>query len=360
MNLKLEITLGIFLLCSLSLFSQTTAPAFIVTNQNDTLYGTGSMSFDQKYCSFRKIDAKDFTLYYPSEIKVFRFIEGKYYLSMGVKEPENKMNSYFLEYLVDGEIDLFAIPSEARYFIKKENAEFIELNDKIRNLQDIDGGTYLVQDKRYLGYIRAYMADAPQLFKEIDKMRNLNQKDLVNLSVDYHDAVCNEYECVNYTKKVLNVRTKVEFVTGLTRHNEYYTPKTGILFHLPINDRNFYIKTGILYGDRPHHRKSYYDIEETHYSFKIPISVQYVFGSKNFKPTVGLGYPTGVLAFSELFPASSLEAGFIYTIYQKWEVSVNFSADGLMAYAFDEQFLLFNNGFGHSLSFGIIYNFGRK
>lgn len=353
MNLKLSITLGIFLLCSLSLFSQTTAPAFIVTNQNDTLYGTGSMSFDQKYCSFRKIDAKDFTFYYPSEIKVFRFIEGKYYASHAIKETNNNVKWYFLEYLVDGEIDLFAISGTFRYFIKKENADFLELNDDIRNLQEIDGGTYLVQDKRYLGYIRAYMADAPQLFNDIDKMRTLNEKDLVKLSVNYHHAVCNEYECVNYTKRLLNVRSKVELVTGVTRHNKYYTPKAGVLFHLPLRGDKIFLKTGILYGDRPYGIKAYNE-EEYDYNLKVPVSFQYVFTGNKFKPTIALGWPTGI------FLISSLETGFIYSVSKNWEVSVNGSIDGLMMLAVGQHHEMYDNRLGHSLGFGIIYNLGGK
>ncbi|HLO89763.1 MAG TPA: hypothetical protein VK172_01235 [Lentimicrobium sp.] len=360
MIIKASITFGL-LLCSFFLFSQTkTEPAFMVTYQNDTLFGVGSMSSNQDYCIFRKINGKEFISYYPKEIRVFRFIDGKYFVSEEIKDPDNKLRKYFLEFLVDGEIDLFAISATNRYFIKKDSAGLLELNDNLRNLQEINGSDYLVQDKRYLGYIRAYMAEAPQLFTEIDKMRKLNQKDLVELSVEYHHAVCNEYECVNYTKKILNVRTKVELVTGVTRHNDYYTPKVGVLFHLPIKDNNFYIKTGILFGDRSFRRKGYFDKEETDYSLKIPVSLEYIFGSKNFRPTIGIGWPTGVLGFSEMFPISSLEAGFIYTIQQSWEVSISGSVDGLMSYALDEQYFLFNTPLGHSLSFGIIYNFGPK
>lgn len=361
MNRRHVIVLGILILFSQNLFSQIKIePAYIVTNHNDTLFGVGSMSVDQKYCSFRKIGAKDFTLYYPTEIKVFRFIDDKYYVATEVKEPDTKLNWYFLEYLVDGEIDLFAIPASYRYFIKKENADFFELRDNIKHIQEIDGGTYLVQDKRYLGYIRAYMWDAPQLFSEIDKIRKLNERDLVRLSVDYHHAVCNDYECVNYTKKVLNIRTKVELVSGVTRHNRYYSPKIGVLFHQPVFKDKVFMKAGIIYSDQPYWKKRYYDKEEHHFNLKIPFSFEYVWGGKKFKPTVAFGWPTGILGYSRVFPIISLESGFIYSVTKDWEVSVNGSIDGLQNFVMDEHYSMYHNKLGHSLSLGIIYSLGKK
>lgn len=348
------------MICSLSLFSQTTIePAFIITNHNDTLYGVGSMSSDQKYCSFKKIGATDFISYYPTEIKGFRFIDDKCYVSKEVKEPNSVLNWYFLEYLVDGEIDLFAIPSAFRYFIKKENADLFELKDNIKNMKEIDGNTYLVQNKRYLGYIRAYMSDAPQLFSEIDKMRKLNSKDLVKLSVNYHHAVCTDYECVNYTKKISNYQSKVELVTGVTRHNDYYSPKVGVLYYHPIKSDRIFIKTGVLYSDRAYWRKEK-STEDYEFNLKIPLSIEYIFSRRNFKPTIGLGWPTGLLAWSGVFPVTSIEAGFIYSVTKNWEVSMNGSVDGLYYLTIDEHYLLYNNSLGHSLSFGIIYNLGQN
>ena len=135
MKLRFSITLGLVIFCFQSLFSQSDfSPSLIVNRQNDTIYGVGNISKNQEYCLFKKFDAKDFTKYYPNEISAFRIIDGKYFVSREIKESNGKLNWYFLEFLVDGEIDLFSISSSGRYFIKKENEDFLELNDKIKSI----------------------------------------------------------------------------------------------------------------------------------------------------------------------------------------------------------------------------------
>lgn len=225
------------MICSLSLFSQTTIePAFIITNHNDTLYGLGSMSSDQKYCSFKKTGVTDF--------------------------------------------------------------------------------------------------------------------------ISYH-SVCSDYESVNYTKEISNSQSKVELVTGVTRHNFYYSPKVGVLYYHPIKSDRIFIKTGVLYSDRAYWKKEK-STEDYEFNLKIPVVIEFIFSRRNFKPTIGLGWPTGLLAWSGVFPVISLEAGFIYSVTKNWEVSMNGSVDGLYYLTIDEHYLLYNNNLGHSLSFGIIYNLGQN
>lgn len=273
-------------------------------------------------------------------------------MSREIKESNGKVNWYFLEFLVDGEIDLFTISGSCRYFIKKENQELLELNDNIKSIQNIDGENYMVYNKNYLGYIRAYMSEAPQLFPKIDKMDRLNQRDLVNLSVDYHNAICNDYKCVNYTKNIPKLTYKLELMSGVTYHNNYYTPQVGFLVHMwrPLKNEKLYLKTGIIYSDKPHWKKHYNKEDECDYSIKFPISFQYVFGKRDFKPTIALGWPTGI------FLISSFQSGFIYSFSEKFELSLNASVDGLIALPSNLHKELYNNTLGHSINIGLIYN----
>jgi hypothetical protein len=323
-----------------------------VNLQNDTIYGVGNISKNQEYCLFKRFDAKEFTKYYPYEISAFRIIDGKYFVSREIKESNGKLNWYFLEFLVDGEIDLFSISNSGRYFIKKENEEFLELNDNIKSIKNIDGKNYSVHNKKYLGYIRAYMSEAPELFPEIDKMDRLNQRDLVNISMDYHNAICNEYECVNYTKKIPKVTYKFELISGVTYHNSYYAPQVGFIMHIwrPLTSEKLFLKIGILYSDRPFWKKDYNKTDEYDYSIKFPVSFQYVFGKKDFKPTISIGWPTGI------FLVSSFQCGFIYSFSEKFELSLSGSIDGLIALPMNEHKNLYNNNLGHTINFGIIYN----
>jgi len=354
--IRIKITAGFLFILIQSIFSQSSFyPSFIVKNSNDTIYGTGNISKNQEYCLFKKFDATEFIKYYPNEINAFRVIGGKFYVSKEIKESDGKSNWYFLEFLVDGKIDLFTISNSQRYFLKKENEDFLELYDNIKSIKEIDGKSYAIQNKNYLGYLRFYMSETPQLYPEIDKMNRLEQRKLVKLSVDYHNAICNEYGCVNYTKDLPKVTYKFELFTGVTHHNKYYTPQIGVLVHVwsPLTNEKLFIKTGIIYSDSPYFRKESDEINDYTYTIKIPISFQYVFGKKKFKPTFAFGWPTGIILIS------SIQAGFVYSISKKYEISLNGSLDGVVAALISEHHRIYNNQFGHSINCGIIYNFKK-
>lgn len=351
MRLKSTLALIILFFSFYTSFTQTKfPPAFIVKSNSDTIYGVGDVSKNQRYCMFKKMGAKDYTKYSPGEISAIKIIDGKYYVSKQIEEPNGKTKWYFLEFLVDGEIDLFAIYSAERYFIKKEGKELLELDDDDKSIKRVDGKDYMVQDKKYLGYLRAYMSEVPELYPKINKMDVLDQRELIKLSVNYHEAVCDEYECINYAKNIPNVTYKLEFVSGVTYHNNYYSPQGGVLVHIwrPLRNEKLYLKTGILYADKMYGIKQ---IEsEREYRIRIPFSFQYVFGKGNFKPTVAIGWPTGLLV-------SSLQGGFIYSLNDTFEVSLNGSIDGLMLQSFGQTEGEYNNPFPHSFNFGLIYNF---
>ncbi|MEI6062061.1 MAG: hypothetical protein WCR72_15270, partial [Bacteroidota bacterium] len=243
---------------------------------------------------FKKTGTQDFIKFYPDEIKAFRTINGKYYVSKRVEGITGKPRWYFLEFLVEGKLDLYVIGNSDRFFIQKDNDSLLELNDEAAKLKKIDGLEYKIKDNRYVGVIKYYMADAPQLFPEIDHIEKLQQKDLVKLSMDYHKAVCNEYECVNYAKSIAKVQYKFEALSGANYHNAYYTPQYGGLVHIsqPLRNERLFFKTGLLYSARSYARKDFRN--GTRYNLKIPASFEYVFGKRAFKPTLDFGCPTGI------------------------------------------------------------------
>lgn len=352
MNPRSLMILGLMLLLSRSLFSQAEFfPAYIVTHQNDTIYGRGNVNIDQKSCMFKPNGEKDYQVYKPEHLSAIRIIEGKYYVSKEITDKDGIKRWYFLEFLVDGKIDLYTVSISERFFIKKENADFLELNDKQEAIQHVEGKEYVVQDRKYLGYLRSYMSETPELFSEIDKMKSLKQKDLVKLSIDYHHAICDDNKCINYAKEVPETRFKLELFSGLNYHNNYYSPQAGLLIHInrPVLSERLYLRTGIIYSEKPYWKKDVLVREERIFSLKIPISLQYVFGNKDFKPTVAYGWPTGI------FLISSLEAGFIYSFSKRFEVRLSGSIDGPFAFTLNQHRYLFNNKFAHSFNFGLIY-----
>ncbi len=319
------------------------------------------MSKNQEYCWFKKSGVDDVTTYLPNEIDAFRIVGGKYFVSRKIEESDGKFvfqKWYFLEVLVDGEIDLFSIQQSIRFFIEKENKGLVELKDETKNLKNRSGMSYSVRNNKYIGFLKLYMSEAPNLSPRIEQMDYLNQRDLVKLSVDYHNAVCSKDDCINYTKNLPNTEYKLEVLSGITRYNSFYSPQIGILVHIgcPFINENLFVKTGIIYSERPFYLRQIYnigsnpDLTEHEYRIKFPFSLQYVFGKKHFKPTIAFGLPAGI-------PITSVQGGFIYSITNRIEICCSASIDGLFHTAYYSAEETFNNKLGHSLNFGLMYKF---
>ena len=81
--------------------------------------------------------------------------------------------------------------------------------------------------------MKRYMSETPQLFLEIDKLVDLNQSNLVDISTKYHHLVCADSDCINYTKKKekpQKLNYNIEVLSGFNRHNSYYSMQFGA-FH---------------------------------------------------------------------------------------------------------------------------------
>lgn len=355
-NIALVLYLALFLLIPNAYSQFNSKPGYIV-KETDTLYGKGRISRDQQTCIFRLYDSKKTKKYSPEAIDAFRIVDGRYYVAHQVVESNGKMKWYFLELLVDGEIDLYALNKSVRFFMNKENEKFIELKDNKEEVTTINGSNYMVKDKRYVGQIKLYMEEAPGLFPEIDKIDNLHQRDLVKLSKDYHKTVCNEYECIDYTKNVPKVLYKLELQSGVNHHNAVYTPQFGLLVHIgsPLRNERLYIKTGLLYSARNDARQMWtnedYPKGNIVYNIKIPLSLEYVFGKKSFKPMLAVGVPTGI------YPIISVQGGFIYSISPNFELNFSGSADGILSLVAGLHPDIYKNNFGHSIQVGLVYVF---
>lgn len=327
-------------------------PSYIINNQSDTIKGMGVMGKNQKYCFFHKDGDKDTICYNPREISAFRIIDGSYYISMQIPEKDT-ISWYFLEYLVDGEIDLFALHNEQSFYIKNDTSKIIELNDHLSKTMNIDGWDYGIKDLTYLGYLRYYMQDAPQLFKKIDNIGRLSQQNMVKLAVDYHNAVCDDYKCINYTKRKADRSYSLEAIGGYNYHNNYISPYGSILFHITPTRfyRHIYLSLGILYSDQIYRdKKEKFEVDylndnsvHYHYTIKLSGSLKFVLGNRKLKPFISFGLLYGSI------PA--LQGGLSYPISKCYELSLKGSIDGFPGESRNE----FNNSFGHSICIGVAY-----
>lgn len=175
-------------------------PGYIITNEGDTVFGQidyrGDL-YNAFVCMFKGQNASEAIKYEPGQIKSYRFIDGKYYISRKVT-IENKDREVFLEFLVDGRADLYYLP-QSYYFIERPDKEMQILKNTEKIVQP-KVSHYSVKKKEYIGVLNVYLDDCPELKDKISKS-TLEQKSLVNIATEYHNRICPDENCIVYDKK---------------------------------------------------------------------------------------------------------------------------------------------------------------
>jgi hypothetical protein len=215
--MKIIATTITLILCPYFLFSQEHImwPSYIINNNYDTIWGEGYMSPFQEFCIFKPNIIQVTSQYAPDEITCIRFIHGKNYVSKEIitKKTEfnifkkdsfiNKNERYFLEYLIDGKVDLFVLQqfSGKRFFIEKPGMPISEL-EFAETIIEENSKKYTYDNPRLKGMLYYYMSDSPSICEQIAKLNYISQSTLINLSEEYHYSVCPDKACINYTKKL--------------------------------------------------------------------------------------------------------------------------------------------------------------
>ena len=207
-----------------SLFAQRTLyRGYIVNNKMDTIYGKGQMGKNNFYCLFQHSNMQGPVKYYPNEVACIRFESGKYFVPKKITNTYKKYRIFredsiytkeddvFLEYLIDGEVDLFTCTFNGtqKFYMEKYGIPIEEIKFSEILFQD-QGKTFKYMDPKFKGFLKVYMSDSPEIYKKIDGLKTISRVSLIDLTEEYHYSVCNSYDCINYTKKILGHKRKKE------------------------------------------------------------------------------------------------------------------------------------------------------
>lgn len=268
-------------------------PGYIINISGDTLVGEidyrGELKMGLK-CIFRE-KGNEIKEYSPSEILGYRFKNSKYYITKEIGEKQ-----YFLEYLINGEVDVYYLRNEEgdHYYVEKKGKTLKELKYNKGYIRK-EGKSYLYETTEHKEILKEYMADAPGTEDKIMRIKEPTHKDLIKLAEEYHDQVCKSEECTIYRKEKSGLRVNLEVLGGLLKvaNNENYKRKNyvsrGFLayFGLPRLNEKLYFKTGILTAklENEEERNKNYVI--------VPIHIGYLGPKKNkLRPTFSLGILT--------------------------------------------------------------------
>ncbi len=133
---------------------------YVVKNNNDTIYGMIDYSLNRtndKRCTFKKEIDSESQIFNPSEIKCFRFLNSKYYVSKVVK-IEGIVNNAFVEFLINGKVNLYYLKRIDQYYLEKDD-QLYELKNTIEVISK-NGFMYEQQKKEYVGMMTYLLQDA--------------------------------------------------------------------------------------------------------------------------------------------------------------------------------------------------------
>lgn len=322
---------------------------YIITNQGDTIRGLIDLKSDAsnaQVCYFKTNEEATSQSYYPKDIASYRFDkEGKYYVSKEITiEKEDRL--VFLEYLVQGTMDLYFYKEPSRY--KLDYYMFVNPSGETtvisKKQNQFDGKRDYVDDnyKNMLTYI----------FREYPEMMNLvrneserefvptklttsssnntisyNRESMINLVKNYHEKSCTTGEdCIVFENPYSKKYLKVEFMpyigiqyieqewakTGLI-NSKYLSPKIGAQLHLSlprsipafllfadVSLAQFKSKHGIPFSDA-----IYYHFKYSTLIINGSLGIQYTYPKGNIRPFAQVGY--GLSFFTSKSTKTSFE-----------------------------------------------------
>ena len=295
---------------------------YIITNNSDTVYGF--INFKQDYslnieCEFYSENKTYIQIYKPTDIKGFSIINKKYFVSR-IVEVDGINKNVFLEFLVEGVVNLYYLQESDKtyYFIEKESVMYPLTNEE--KVIVVNNKNYLKSSNQYVGVLKYVFQDYPAILDKTD-YTFFDQKSLINITKSYHNGICKDYKCIDYTKST-KIKYSIEPVIGYINSSLYITNFRGncndwsleyginLRFKPAIIHYSLNFLTGIYYTNN--YFSGYYDYtfdnifikyqyELKNSIIKIPVIFEYSFTSAKFQPFVLAGFSNVFLLNPEVY-----------------------------------------------------------
>jgi hypothetical protein len=276
---------------------------YVITINGDTLFGEIDYQDNDvlaRQCRFRESPQSQSQIFSPFDIAGYRFTDGKYFISKNIDNTQ-----YFVEYLLNGVINLYTLHDETKathFYIEKEGIGFKEVPYEDKVLSEYQGTIfhgntesfkrdYAYSTTKHIGILQYFMQDAGKLNNRIAAIKEPTRRNMLKLAESYHNIVCDSVSCIIYEKKLPRVRFNPQLVFGATYYSfdkisneNVFLPTYGLLCHisLPYINNRMYIKTGIL----SHSNKN-------KHSLWVPFHVEYLYPTGVVRPRIsaGFGFP---------------------------------------------------------------------
>jgi hypothetical protein len=282
---------------------------YIITNDFDTIHGLINLRsnyHNSRSCEFKNEINSETKTFLPNDIRGYRIEDSKFYVSREIN-INNEKQFVFLEYLLDGIVDLFYL-KELRsddFFIEKQGVLYQLSNENKRVV--VNNKIYEKNSNQYIGVLNDLFRDSPETLNKIENTP-FSYKPLISITKDYHNHVCKDQECIDYTKSTKkeiwfepNLGTSFSWITYKT--SKYYahdlSPSGGLIIRF-VPFRSYYLwnfKTGVIlsktnysgdFKNEAFHET--YHIIGKYLTINIPLSVEYSFPARKIQPFISFSY----------------------------------------------------------------------
>jgi hypothetical protein len=173
--------------------------AYYISNAGDTVNGWINFSTDYNnsiVCEFKNaISDRQAELFLPGQISSYRFEnEDFFYVSHEVDSGK-----YFLQYLVNGEMNLYfrADENDIRYFYFEENGKITAITKK----EDRHTATHIEHDMSYKKSLAPLFNTYPTIVEKVNSNK-FDQKTMMSVVEEYHGLTCTSGEsCIVYATR---------------------------------------------------------------------------------------------------------------------------------------------------------------
>lgn len=292
MKLRRIILLGLLISTSFLNAQTDFRPGYIISTNGDTLFGQIDYRGDllmSRLCKFK--DGDTIKEYSPNDIKAFRFIESKYYVS-----KEINATIFFLEYLIKGKVNIYYMRDNEgdHYYLDKEDVSLIEIPYE-EGIKYVDDKPVYFETKKHIGLLNYYMQDAPEFQSRIQTIKKPDHQNLIKLAEEYHNAVCEGEKCIIYEKSIPFIKILPEILYGKIKYtnvedwnvedfNDKVYTHIGIICHIwmPRTSEKMNFRTGVIFSQLE------FDNEKSNF-YKIPCQLEYIYPKGIFRPRIAYG-----------------------------------------------------------------------
>lgn len=199
---------------------------YVITLENDTLFGkindAGGFK-NSRLCTFKPYKKHRVTEYLPGEIKGYRMLNDKYYVSKPIGDKDGTKYK-FIEVVIEGPVSLYhdRKSSEKAFYIQKKDGDLIPLVYESGQLRykPVDGAS-VIYSPTYTLHNRIYQDDLYNLFSDSKKIQDRvpqTDYDVKSLSTLTKDYIADKYpsrKSITYERNLQMYRPHVGVYGGI-------------------------------------------------------------------------------------------------------------------------------------------------